>query len=609
MEIQLKTNHIVPNVYGQSESYLYRYLVNCLGVNREDVDSFLTAPRDTDEDIPFNLKNMNRAVSAFLKVINKTGENKTKVFVVVDSDTDGYTSSAILVNYLKRRFANIEVDHAIHPGKEHGIVLNDIPDDVDVVFVPDAGTNDIEQQKVLTAQGKVVIILDHHELTPNWKLTDAIVVNNQDSPNFPNKSMSGAGIVYMFIQALDKTLGNVAPIYQSYRDLAAIGIIADAMNMTALGNNFLVYHGLNNIKNSFIKALAIKQSRGIKDPEHLTKMNVAFYIAPVINGVIRSGSFEEKELVFRAMTCDAAEGGKEVYESVYRGNTRVENLFDYAVRLATNAKSRQDSSKKRSFEWLCEKIGREELDKHNLIIIPLDEKESSKVSANVTGLIATELVKHYGKPCFVLRKTTDEDKEVYGGSGRNGSFYNLPNLLDFVIDSKAAYYAAGHQSAFGLFIEPEHLNDLVAYGDKMLNADDFRKKVYEVDYWFRADDTVDAAMLMEFAEAEKLWGQGIPRPLFAFTFNVNASDVYFMGADKNSIKIKKDGVDFVLFKNSDIANEFATRRGEIGLTIIGAPSLNEFRGTKNVQIMIDNIELGDAWAETPKESLSFADLI
>ena len=82
-----------------------------------------------------------------------------------------------------------------------------------------------------------------------------------------------------------------------------------------------------------------------------------------------------------------------------------------------------------------------------------------------------------------------------------------------------------------------------------------------------------------------------------------------MGADKNSIKIKKDGVDFVLFKNSDIANQFATSRGEIGLSIIGAPSLNEFRGTKSVQIMIDNIELGDAWVETPKESLSFADLI
>lgn len=606
MDIELKKNHIVPAVYGQSENYLYRYLVNCLGISKDSINSFVAAPNDSDEDQPFNLKNMSKAVTVFLRAINL---NKTKVFVVVDSDTDGYTSSAILINYLKRRFANLEISHAIHPGKEHGIVLNDIPNDAEIIFVPDAGTNDIEQQEVLTKNGKTVIVLDHHELTPNWKQTDAIIVNNQDSPDFDNKYMSGAGIVYMFIQALDKTTFSNAPIYQSYRDLAAIGIIADAMNMTALGNNFLAYHGLRNIKNSFIKTLAVKQSRGIKDPEHLTKMDVAFYIAPVINGVIRSGSFEEKELVFHAMTCDAIEGGKEVYESIYRGNVRVENLFDYAVRLATNAKSRQDSSKKRSFERLCEKINTEGLDQHNLIVVPLNEKESSKVSANVTGLIATELVKHYGKPCFVLRKTTDNDKEVYGGSGRNGSFHNLPNLLDFVIDSGTAYYAAGHQSAFGLFIEPDHIKDFIAYGDKMLRPDDFHNKIYEVDYWFHPGDSIDSQMLMEFAEAESLWGQGIPRPTFAFTFNVRAEDIYFMGADKNSIKIKKDGVDFVLFKNSDIANQFATSRGEIGLSIIGAPSLNEFRGTKSVQIMIDNIELGDAWTETPKESLSFADLI
>ena len=90
---------------------------------------------------------------------------------------------------------------------------------------PDFITN--EEQKVLIEQGKTVIILDHHEVD-NYEDTGAILVNNQFSPDFSNKNMSGAGVTLMFIMLMDDMFFPSQEIYKDYFDLAAIGIIADA---------------------------------------------------------------------------------------------------------------------------------------------------------------------------------------------------------------------------------------------------------------------------------------------------------------------------------------------------------------------------------------------
>lgn len=429
-QIKKKVNSININ----SSNYLKDYL-NTLGIADENISSFINKPRDLDEDNPLTLDNMQLAIeTAYAELIKQNAH----IFVQIDSDSDGYTSSAVLINYIKRRFNGIKVSYALHPGKEHGIVPEVIPEDVTLIFIPDAGSNDYDQQRLLCSQGKKLIILDHHEVN-DYKTTGAILVNNQSSINFINKNLSGVGIVYMFIKAMDETFFPNNLIYRDYMDLTAIGIIADAMNMTSLGNNYIAYYGLSNIKNKFIQNLAVKQARGIKNPEKLTKTDIAFYIAPVINGVIRSGSQEDKETVFKALVDN---NSVELFDYEWRGNYKQETLYDRAVRLAINAKSRQDSNKKKAFEWLCELIRKNNYDKDNLIIVPLDEEQSNKVSANITGLIAMEIVKEFNKPCLILRKTEFNGKQVYGGSGRNGNFYGLPSLLDF-LRAVPVYYAEG----------------------------------------------------------------------------------------------------------------------------------------------------------------------
>lgn len=589
--IKLKDNHLNIDNSGFFRHSIIEDYLELLGIKKEDIPSFIDKPKDIDEEDPLHLDNLEKAVEITYNMLSTAAS--PVVYIQPDCDVDGFTSSSMLFNYLKHRWPQLEIKYKLHDGKEHGINNDFIDDDVKLVFIPDAGSNDIEEQKKLIARGKTVIILDHHEIEDPAAAfgTDAIIVNNQSSPNFKNKNLSGAGVVYKFIKQMDKEyFKEDKDYYKTYGDLAAIGIIADAMNMTSLDNNYIAWYGLSNIHNDFIMALAKRQVRGIKDPKHLTKIDVAFYIAPVINGVIRSGTMEDKNSVFKALITPNC---SEDFVHTFRGVEYHENLYEYAARIAANAKARQDSAKKKSFEWLCNIIKENNWDKDNIIVAPLNDKESEKVDPNITGLIAMELVKEFNKPCLVLRHTQYEGREVYGGSGRNGNFYNLPNLKDF-IHNAGAYYVAGHQSAFGVFLLPEQIEKIRNYSDEKLSSSAF-DLVYNVDYWFHTGERIDSDMLMEIGSYNWLWGNSIPEPQLAFSLTITKDQIQFMGKDKKSIKIKVDGVDFVAFNNDELVSLInnAAENLFIHIDFIGRAQINEWMGNRKPQVIIDDFTVFD----------------
>ena len=130
-----------------------------------------------------------------------------KIFIQIDSDVDGYTSAAALINYINffaPGHAQNKISYRIHEGKQHGIILDTIPEDVKLVIVPDAGSNDLEQHKILKERGVDVLIIDHHE--SDQITQDACLINNQTC-SYPNKTLSGVGMVYKFCQYLDRRCG------------------------------------------------------------------------------------------------------------------------------------------------------------------------------------------------------------------------------------------------------------------------------------------------------------------------------------------------------------------------------------------------------------------
>lgn len=153
MEYQL----ITPRIPRADLSAVERVLTN-RGIALENIDHYL---HTTDDDIldPMLLDNMEQGAKMLIKHISAND----KVFLQVDSDYDGFSSSAALINYLNMlfpAFTQNNIRYRLHEGKQHGIILETIPEDVKLVIVPDAGSNDLEQHAALKNKGIDVLILD-----------------------------------------------------------------------------------------------------------------------------------------------------------------------------------------------------------------------------------------------------------------------------------------------------------------------------------------------------------------------------------------------------------------------------------------------------------------
>ena len=106
------------------------------GIAPENVEHYLNT---TDEDIlsPMLIMNIEEGVKVLIQAIAR-GD---KVLIQIDSDCDGYTSAAALINYLNRLFPGFvqsNIYYRIHSGKQHGILLETVPDDVKLVIAPDS---------------------------------------------------------------------------------------------------------------------------------------------------------------------------------------------------------------------------------------------------------------------------------------------------------------------------------------------------------------------------------------------------------------------------------------------------------------------------------------
>lgn len=172
---------------------------------------------------PWELDNMEDAV----RLLNKHIWNKSIISILVDCDVDGFTSASMMFQYLKTigYFGKINVLH--HSGKEHGLSKEiEVPPETTLLIIPDAGSNDVEQCKELREKGIDILILDHHIC--DRENPYAVIVNNQNG-TYPNKELSGAGVVYKFLQAVDEY--NWTDVADRYLDLVAVGNIGDVMDI------------------------------------------------------------------------------------------------------------------------------------------------------------------------------------------------------------------------------------------------------------------------------------------------------------------------------------------------------------------------------------------
>lgn len=273
-------------------------------------------------------------------------------------------------------------------------------------------------------------------------MPNTVVVNNQLSSEYLNKSLCGAGVVYKFCEVLDDMLGIVQAPY--YLDLVALGEIADVMDRTTLETNYIMMTGLSNIHNSGFKTLLKEQSFSLKEKAvepwpGLTPIDVAFYIAPLINAITRVGTLAEKEAMFYCFI----EPNK-LLPSTKRGAKLgdTETAAEQTARVGKNAKARQDKLKEKAIDLIDFKIQKNDLLQNNIILVELDEEDN--IPQELTGLIAMAIVSKYHKPCMIGRRNSKN--EIQGSIRSDGNFNGLPSFKKFLEDSKLLSYTAGQLS-------------------------------------------------------------------------------------------------------------------------------------------------------------------
>lgn len=330
----------------------------------------------------------------------------------------------------------------MHDDKTHGIEMDKIPLDMKLLIIPDASSNDNEQIKKLHELGIEVLILDHHESNnpPDY----ATIVNNQLC-DYPNKTLSGAGIVWKFIKYLDEKLKLNNADY--YTDLAMVGIIGDIMNLNEKETRYIIEQGMNNINNPFLLEMIKKQSYSLKDK--ITPNGIAFYIVPYINAVIRSGTLDEKFIVFEAML--DIMGNKKI-KSGKRGASLndTESLAEKACRVSSNAKNRQKKIQQKEVEKLETLIQENNMLDNKVLIFALDEDNS--VDKNLTGLIANVIMGKYGKPTLVMNHYKNRDE--FAGSARAPGNCGFDHFRKFCDESNLVNYAAGQSWPLNFFPIP-----------------------------------------------------------------------------------------------------------------------------------------------------------
>lgn len=525
--------------------------------------------------------------------------NGSKIHVIDDSDFDGYSSAASCINYIRDIGFNNDVTFSIHENKEHGIILNRLKDyEFDLLIVPDAGSSDMEQCKEL--KDKDILILDHHNFNPlDWKdIDNTIIINCQDG-NYPNNTLSGVGVVYKFLKEFDKKYGfNKA---DNYLDLAALGMIADDMDLRNPETRYLVLNGLNKINegncNLFIKEIMSKNNL-----DKLNILDVGWKIAPLINGVVRMGTLEEKTDVFKAFINTKED--REYQPRKKKGEKEkppieLQSLQKYMAREIKNIKGRQDRLVKKGVELVDNKINEEKLNTNKMIIVDITQE----LEKTFTGLVANKLASTYKRPVILLRQ---KESDTYGGSGRNYKLSSIESLQEFLNNTKLFNWINGHDNAFGFNINKSNINNLVQTTNDLLK-DMKIEDCYWVDYEMPVG-RLKPKNIIDIGKWKDVWGNTLQEPQFAITdIYVKPEEVQLLGAKKNIIRINKTIGDKTItfikfFANENIYNKMILKstRGlskktpkKLKFNIIGKFNINEWEGKEYPQIEIIDFEVSE----------------
>lgn len=510
------------------------------------------------------MKGMPQAV----EILTEKIRDREKIRVIGDYDCDGINATYILLEGLEKLGAKVDSDIPDRIKDGYGLNQHLIDraheDGIDTIITCDNGIAAAKEIEYGKALGMTIIVTDHHEVPYKENEAgrryilppaDAVVDQRQEGCEYPFKGLCGAAVAYKLVEALCEANGQDVADLDYLLENVAIATVADVMDLTE-ENRILVKQGLEMLKRTSNLGLrALIQCIGLEGKK-IQAYHIGFILAPCLNASGKLDTAKRALALLRAKTEREAD--------MLAGDLKALN------------ESRRDMTDRVVDEAMA-KVEQTDIRGDKVLVIYLPDCHES-----LAGLVAGRVRENYYRPVFVLTDSEDGVK----GSGRSIESYSMYEELTGCGDLLTKF--GGHPMAAGLSLDKENvekfkrrLNDQCTLSEEELTE----KVVIDMELPF----TAITEQFIEELEYMEPFGKGNTKPVFAAR-GVFVQHVKIIGKNKNvakatAIDAAGNRMEAICFHDAqEFAKQCERNNGKMSITFY--PGINEFRGERQIQIVI-----------------------
>lgn len=462
-------------------------------------------PVKSDQTSPFDFPEIEKAANRVMTAIKM----KERIGIWGDFDVDGQTSTAILVDGLRKSGADVVFHIPVRTDESHGIQLRSLQHflseaNPSLIITCDTGISEFESLNYLAAAGIDVIITDHH--SPSDKLPSVFaIINPRLLPgNHPFHPLAGVGTAFQLIRAIF-SLQKMDSLADIYFDLVALGTIADLAELTG-ENRFYAKSGLAMLNNEPREAFKIMAKMAGFRGKAINESHIGFSFAPRLNALGRLG--DANPVVNFLLSKDekyVVELARELEEFNTQRKLASDMVFQSAI---------------------------EQLEKNReLLQYPVIVLHREKWEKGVVGIAASRLVEKYNKPAILL----DSQGDLAAGSARSIEGINIIKAIQE--NSRFLFKYGGHPMAAGLSIAVENIpefRECLSRSVSRMSSGLKLEKTLEIDAYLPLVNINESLLL----ETEQLspFGPGNP-PVVLVSRNLKIEKASFIGKSKEHRKL------------------------------------------------------------------------
>ncbi|EEC7126826.1 single-stranded-DNA-specific exonuclease RecJ [Salmonella enterica subsp. diarizonae] len=502
-----------------------------------------------------------------------------RIIVVGDFDADGATSTALSVLGM-RALGCDNISYLVPNRFEDGYGLS--PEVVDqakargaqLIVTVDNGISSHAGVAHAKTLGIPVIVTDHHLPGDTLPDAEAIINPNLRDCEFPSKSLAGVGVAFYLMLTLRTFLrdkgwfderGIVPPNLAELLDLVALGTVADVVPLDA-NNRILTWQGLSRIRagkcRPGIKALLEISNR---DPQQLAASDLGFALGPRLNA---AGRLDDMSVGVALLLCDNL------------GEARV-----LASELDALNQTRKEIEQGMQAEALilCEKLERSSETLPGGLAMYHPEWHQG-----VVGILASRIKERFHRPVIAFAPAGDGTLK---GSGRSIQGLHMRDALERLdtLYPDLMIKFGGHAMAAGLSLEEHKFEQFQQrFGElvtEWLDPALLQGEVISDGPLSAAEMSMEVAQLLRDAGP---WGQMFPEPLFDGRFRLLQQRL--VGERHLKVMVEPVGggplLDGIAFNiDTTCWPDNGVREVELAYKL----DINEFRGNRSLQIIIDDI--------------------